>query len=141
MCTSCIKYWLCSRREERNTKEDQEKDRRNSSGHSYWYYYVFCSAGKDRTGIIAALLLELAGCHDHDIVKDYSESYANNQEIIEALKEMMDEETESFLTSSPRYMMIFLDYLREHYGSAKAYLYHIGMSEEDIEDIKQSFII
>ena len=54
---------------------------------------------------------------------------------------MMDEETESYLTSSPRYMMIFLDYLREHYGSAKAYLYHIGMSEEDIEDIKLSFII
>ena len=77
----------------------------------------------------------------NDIVKDYSESYANNHEIIEALKEMMDEDTENFLTSSPRYMMIFLDYLREHYGSAKAYLYHIGMSEEDIEDIKQSFII
>ena len=34
-----------------------------------------CSAGKDRTGIIAGLLLELAGCHDYDIVKDYSESY------------------------------------------------------------------
>lgn len=51
---------------------------------------------QDRTGIIAALLLELAGCYDHDIVKDYSESYANNHEIIEALKEMMDEDTENF---------------------------------------------
>lgn len=109
--------------------------------HLYEGVLFHCSAGKDRTGIIAALLLELAGCYDHDIVKDYSESYANNHEIIEALKEMMDEDTENFLTSSPRYMMIFLDYLREHYGSAKAYLYHIGMSEEDIEDIKQSFII
>lgn len=109
--------------------------------HLYEGVLFHCSAGKDRTGIIAALLLELAGCYDHDIVKDYSESYANNHEIIEALKEMMDEDTENFLTSSPRYMMIFLDYLREHYGSAKAYLYQIGMSEEDIEDIKQSFII
>lgn len=35
--------------------------------------------------------------------------------------------------------MMILDYLREHYGSAKAYLYHNGMFEEDIEDIKQSY--
>ncbi len=70
-------------------------------------FLFHCSAGKDRTGIIIRLLLELVGCYDHDIVKDYSESYANNHEIIEALKEMMDEDTENFLTSSPRYMTIF----------------------------------
>lgn len=46
--------------------------------HLYEGVLFHCSAGKDRTGIIAALLLELAGCYDHDIVKDYSESYANN---------------------------------------------------------------
>ncbi len=111
-----------------------------SLDHLYEGVLFHCSAGKDRTGIIAALLLELAGCYDHDIVKDYSESYANNHEIIEALKEMMDEDTENFLTSSPRYMMIFLDYLKNTMAVPK-HLYHIGMSEEDIEDIKQSFII
>ena len=46
--------------------------------------------------LLRHLLLELVGCYDHDIVKDYSESYANNHEIIEALKEMMDEDTENF---------------------------------------------
>lgn len=109
--------------------------------HLYGGILFHCSAGKDRTGIIAALLMELAGCYEHDIVKDYSESYANNLEMIENLKEMMDDETENYLTSSPRYMMIFLDYLREHYGSAKAYLLHIGLTEDEIEDIKQSFLI
>ena len=48
-----------------------------------------CSAGKDRTGITAALLLDLMGCHEYDIVKDYSESYENNIEINEELAKMM----------------------------------------------------
>jgi len=51
-----------------------------------------CSAGKDRTGMTAALLLDLIGCHEYDIVKDYSESYENNMEINEELSKMMDNE-------------------------------------------------
>ncbi len=100
-----------------------------------------CSAGKDRTGIISGLLLELAGCHDYDIVKDYSESYGNNEEMLDKLKDIMDEDTEEYLKSSPRYMLIMLDYLREHYGSAQAYLLDIGLSEEEVEDIKEMFLI
>ena len=51
-----------------------------------------CSAGKDRTGVTAALLLDLIGCHEYDIVKDYSESYENNIEINEGLAQMMEDE-------------------------------------------------
>ena len=47
----------------------------NFYDHPYDAVMFNCSAGKDRTGVIAALLLDLAGCHDYDIVKDYSESY------------------------------------------------------------------
>jgi len=100
-----------------------------------------CSAGKDRTGVISGLLLELAGCHDYDIVKDYSESYENNYEINEELKLMMDRGTEDYLRSSPRYMMVLLDYLREHYGSAKEYLLNIGMCIDDIEELIENFTI
>lgn len=109
--------------------------------HPYEGILFHCSAGKDRTGIIAGLLLELAGCHDHDIVKDYAESYGNNIDIVENLKQLMDEETQNYLTSSPRYMLVLLDYLREHYGSAYGYLKNIGLTEEEIDDIKQGFLI
>lgn len=109
--------------------------------HLYDCVLFHCSAGKDRTGIIAALLLDLAGCHEYDIVKDYSESYANNESINEELDKMMDEDAKDYLQSSPRYMMIMLDYLHEHYGSAQAYLESIGLSEDEVMDLKDSFII
>ena len=101
-----------------------------------------CSAGKDRTGVISALLLDLIGCHEYDIVKDYSESYENNIEINEQLAAMMnDENAKQYLKSSPRYMMEFLDYLREKYGSAKEYLLEIGVKLEDLEEIIENFTI
>ncbi len=101
-----------------------------------------CSAGKDRTGMVSALLLDLIGCHEYDIVKDYSESYENNKEINESLVQMMNnEEAKQYLKSSPRYMMEFLDYLREHYGSSKEYLINIGLSIDEIEQIIENFTI
>ena len=101
-----------------------------------------CSAGKDRTGVTAALLLDLIGCHEYDIVKDYSESYENNIEINEGLAQMMeDEEAKQYLKSSPRYMMELLDYLREHYGSSKEYLQEIGLKNEEIEQLIENFTI
>ena len=100
-----------------------------------------CSAGKDRTGVVAALLLDLAGCHEYDIVKDYSESYENNMKMMKQLEEMLPKEEEKFLGSDPRVMMRFLAYLREQYGSSKGYLLNIGLDEDQIEEIKENFII
>lgn len=101
-----------------------------------------CSAGKDRTGVTAALLLDLIGCHEYDIVKDYSESYENNKEINQGLLEMMNnEEAKQYLKSSPRYIMEFLSYLRDHYGSAKEYLIDIGLTYEEVDQLIETFTI
>ena len=99
-----------------------------------------CSAGKDRTGVISALLLDLAGCHEYDIVKDYSESYENNQEIYEELLKLAPSEDQKYLLSQPLYMMKMLNHLRENYGSAKNYLIEIGFSEEEVEELKNIII-
>ncbi|MGX8680789.1 MAG: tyrosine-protein phosphatase, partial [bacterium] len=109
--------------------------------HPYECVLFHCSAGKDRTGVIAGLLLELAGCHDYDIIKNYSESYQYNLSIIEDLSEIMDPDSEPYLRSSPRFMMILLDFLREHYGSTKGYLLDLGFTEQEIEDLKEMFVI
>ena len=37
--------------------------------------------------------------------------------------------------------MKFFAYLRENYGSTKGYLLNIGFSDEEIEEIKENFII
>ena len=109
--------------------------------HPYDCTLFNCSAGKDRTGVLACLLLDLAGCHEYDIVKDYSESYENNMKMMKQLEEMLPKEEEKFLGSDPRVMMRFLAYLREQYGSSKGYLLNIGFSDEEIEEIKENFII
>ena len=109
--------------------------------HPYDCTLFNCSAGKDRTGVLACLLLDLAGCHEYDIVKDYSESYENNMKMMKQLEEMLPKEEEKFLGSDPRVMMRFLAYLREQYGSSKGYLLNIGLDEDQIEEIKENFII
>ena len=73
--------------------------------------------------------------------KDYSESYENNMAMIKQLEEMIPSEDEKFLGSDPRVMMKFIAYLRENYGSTKGYLLNIGFSDEEIEEIKENFII
>lgn len=109
--------------------------------HPYDAIMFNCSAGKDRTGVVAALLLDLVGCHEYDIVKDYSESYENNLRLIPELEKIVDSKNHAFLESEPRMMMELLDYLRTNYGSAKEYLISCGLEEEIIFDIIENFII
>jgi protein tyrosine/serine phosphatase len=50
---------------------------------------IHCAAGKDRTGVLAALTHHLAGVHDDDIVEDYL--LTNNPERIAARAPMVAE--------------------------------------------------
>lgn len=109
--------------------------------HPYDTVLFNCSAGKDRTGVIAALLLDLAGCYEYDIVKDYAESYENNLPMLTELEKMVTAENQAFLGSNPNYMIKFIGYLQEHYGSAKNYLLVCGLQEEEIEEIIENFKI
>ena len=53
------------------------------------------------------MLLDLAGCHEYDIVKDYSESYENNMAMIKQLEEMIPSEDEKFLDFDVRNCSLF----------------------------------
>ncbi len=100
-----------------------------------------CSVGKDRTGVIAALLLDLAGCYKEDIIKDYVESYENNIPILGLLKDMIGVGREYMLESKPEYMETFLRYLEEKYGSAKGLLLNCGLTEDQLNELIQQFVI
>lgn len=98
-----------------------------------------CSAGKDRTGVISSLLLGLVGCSDEDIIQDYSESYENNQPIINELKKTVNEERKDFLYSEPEYMVKFLRYLKGTYGSVTELLIKCGLTTEQLDEIIRHF--
>lgn len=80
-----------------------------------------CTSGKDRTGMVTAILLDLAGVSRATIVRDYAISAYE-------LRRGGDQ-------SPPDVMSAFLDALDGTYGGARAYLTHIGLSGADIHTL------
>lgn len=98
-----------------------------------------CSMGKDRTGVTAALLLDLAGVEREEIVEDYAASCYCLKGYISRLNEFPTYHSD-FLQSEPKEMEKMLDFLENIYGGTESYLLNIGVSSKEIETIKEKFI-
>lgn len=92
-----------------------------------------CTAGKDRTGVLAALLLLALGVERDLVVEDYAQSEAFLAHLLsdrrEALIESgLDIEAVAYLTTSPpERMAATLEYLDSELGGAEAYLDSVGV--------------
>ena len=107
-----------------------------------------CTAGKDRTGIIAGLLLDLAGVPRADIVHNYAISAhylegqpkdsAMNAQIVELIRQNPEigRKMAGMSGTAPKNMEMFLVALHQHYGGAEGYLKSIGVSEAEIDQLK-----
>ncbi len=95
-----------------------------------------CFGGKDRTGLLSALLLGAAGVCDEDIVADYQVSFTYLREFyvrkIAEHSPIVWETDLSKLESRPEYMRSVLDFLKKTYGGINGYLSHIGLGETEI---------
>jgi protein-tyrosine phosphatase len=93
-----------------------------------------CAAGKDRTGVVAALSLDLAGVDDETIVRDYAETGRNLAPVMDLLRENggvpadMGELTDELLSARAENMETMLRFLNGKWGGARAYLSEIGLS-------------
>ncbi len=92
-----------------------------------------CAAGKDRTGILAAMLLAALGVPDESIIADYVLSGRALEPWLAWAKvsdPKLAEEIEALpgwlLRASPEFMRSFLDGIRSRYGSVENYLGEIG---------------
>jgi protein tyrosine/serine phosphatase len=99
---------------------------------------VHCAAGIDRTGLVAALLLRLAGVSREDVAADYGLSRASWEPFVpEWLGSAEDEREGSFR----RFLAAILDTamlgvlvdLDESRGGAEGYLRDAGVSDATIE--------
>jgi protein tyrosine/serine phosphatase len=104
-----------------------------------WY----CAAGKDRTGVIAALVLSLCGVSDEDIVEDYSLSanvYAemnDHQAMVGALSQRnLDPKT--FLGAPPQVMRDTLRAINSTYGSVSDYCTWIGFGPDKQDALRRA---
>jgi protein-tyrosine phosphatase len=105
-----------------------------------------CSAGKDRTGIIAAILLALADVDDETIVEDYAMTGHVAGPLIERLREKALQRgtepalVERFLASEPQSMRAMLQHMALKYGSAEAYAARIGLSDTEIGRLRRRIL-
>jgi protein-tyrosine phosphatase len=96
-----------------------------------------CFAGKDRTGLVAAMLLSLAGVPDEAIASDFAETDAQlaaryQEWIAAAAPERRIEMREEFHCPPDRILGV-LEHLNKRWGGVPAYLEASGMNPESID--------
>jgi protein-tyrosine phosphatase len=99
---------------------------------------IHCHAGKERTGMVAALLLSLTGVSDETVADDWTASDAFLQPLYEEwLANEMDptiraKRAEGFVTHS-EHIMDVLTYVRMAHSSVGEYLLAGGMTQDQLD--------
>lgn len=103
-----------------------------------------CTAGKDRTGMVSMLLLELAGAPDEVIVADYAATERYMQPVFAKLVEQMKgigvDVPDHALRSEPDSMRRLLAHLRAKYGSARHHLEAGGIAPAELSALIARFV-
>jgi protein-tyrosine phosphatase len=102
---------------------------------------VHCAAGKDRTGLVVALALSLAGVPDEEIAADYlltNERLASRYE--ELIEQAADEaERQRWIAirwAEPSYILESLQHLRDVHGGVEAYLLTAGLTDAQLNALR-----
>lgn len=108
---------------------------------------VHCSAGKDRTGLVIALVLGLVGVPAATIVADYALSA---QYLVGPFEDEMRQKAahrgipwewyQAQVICYPEFMQTTLAYLTERYGGPEAYAHTIGLSTTECQRLRQALL-
>ncbi|HEX9067038.1 MAG TPA: tyrosine-protein phosphatase [Streptosporangiaceae bacterium] len=104
-----------------------------------------CAAGRDRTGIMAALLLSLAGVTDGQIAVDYVQSNRNARRVTKKLAENPlyanhESHKRDVILLDERTILGFMRLLREQDGGPRQFCLDSGVSEDTISAIEELFV-
>jgi protein-tyrosine phosphatase len=105
-----------------------------------------CAIGKDRTGVIAALLLALAAVDDEIIAEDYALTKGFIAPRLALLRQRILDAGESVerldraFAADPESMHYLLTHLHTQYGGAAGYVRAIGVDDSDVETLRLRFI-
>jgi protein-tyrosine phosphatase len=97
-----------------------------------------CTAGKDRTGIVSAMLLLLAGVSEEDVVDDYALTATLADPLLTRLRLVArsrgfdDAHIDRVLSSDAATMAAMLEHLRSRHGGIGAYGAAIGLDSAEI---------
>jgi len=105
-----------------------------------------CAAGKDRTGVISALVLSLLDVRDEVIVADYAATREALDAIVERLMSsegyqgMFEELPPDTLHANPETMEAFLARVRAEFGGMADYAREIGVDGADVERLRARMV-
>src|SRR5690606_33920693 len=100
-----------------------------------------CTAGKDRTGVLAALILLIAGVDEAEIAADYALTATMANPLLarlrrRALSAGLDAaHVERVLASDAATMAAMLAHLREAHGGITSYMRAIGLTPADTDQL------
>jgi protein-tyrosine phosphatase len=106
-----------------------------------------CAAGKDRTGVLAALLLEVLGVGDDDIIADYALTGRALPSILARLAQdpvhgvAVSQIPDSRRMVRPDVMRAFLQLLDARYGGARAWLEEAGVRPRSIDALRSGLLL
>ena len=105
---------------------------------------VNCTAGKDRTGLIIALVLGLAGVPEETIVADYALSgVCLAGAFSDEARRQAEEQGYSYdllMQCDPDFMRETLQHLRKRYGGIEPYVRTTGLGIQEIDRLRQSMV-
>ncbi len=108
-----------------------------------------CAIGKDRTGLLTALLLSILGVDDQVIAVDYAKSSAATAVQVQWLwsfglpgGESNDQDLEIGIWSArPETMLRTLAYLDAEFGGAERYMVEQGLERDVINTLRESLLL
>jgi protein-tyrosine phosphatase len=106
-----------------------------------------CSAGKDRTGVVAAVLQSVLGVPDDVITEDYHRTAVAMERLVEWVRRMHPDAVDSmadqpavFLACPPEAMSGFLSGVAERHGSVLDYVRSIGVTDDEIASLRARLV-
>jgi protein-tyrosine phosphatase len=110
--------------------------------------FVHCTAGKDRTGIVVAMLLSLLGVDDEVIVADYHVTAKNMAAILERIRSAPVFQANGLAAapmwifeSEPETMRGFLERMKDAHGSAEEWALAHGLSADEVDRLRTTLLV
>ncbi|RBQ15934.1 hypothetical protein DP939_33580 [Spongiactinospora rosea] len=107
---------------------------------------VHCAAGKDRTGMVVALALGLAGAPRDHIVRDYMLSGPAMPRVVDRLRRLpryrhnMDRLPASVYECRSSSILMLLDSIEAHYGSFHGWARSAGVSDVSVAALRAALM-
>ncbi|MYW89335.1 tyrosine-protein phosphatase [Amycolatopsis rubida] len=105
-----------------------------------------CAAGKDRTGVVTALVLSLLGVQREEIVRDYLTTQQNMPRIVERFRrwpyyrDHMAAVPPQLYQTDENTIRAFLDHLDKQFNGAKGWARTRGVPDEVIDRLKAGLL-